>query len=70
MKLEQESGSGRSSRSSDLKEHGQGHGTEQESAEKRQRLQGAEKKSKTVGQNKGGKKDVCLNKEVETETNV
>lgn len=31
IKPEQEPGSGRSSRSSDLKEHGQGHGTEQES---------------------------------------
>lgn len=41
---EQESGSGRSSRISDLKEHGQGHGTEQESAEEWQRLRGREER--------------------------
>lgn len=46
MKPEQELGSGRSSRSSDLKELGQGHDTEQVSAEECQRSQGREERVK------------------------
>lgn len=70
MKPEQESGSWRSSRSPDLKQHRQGPGTEQERAEEWQRSQGREESKTEVGQNKGEKKDVSGNKEAEHETHV
>lgn len=64
-----ESGSGRSSRSCDLEEHEQGHGTGQEYVVKWQRLQGREKRVKQKGdRTKEEKKDLSGNKEVEPET--
>lgn len=71
MKPARESGSGRSSRSSDLEEHEQGHDTGQEYVVKWQKLQGREKRVKQKGdRTKGEKKDLSRNKEVEPETDL
>lgn len=57
-----------SSRSSDLEEQGKVMTQEQEYVVKWQKLQGREKESNRRGQDKGEKKDLSRNKEVEPET--